>query len=274
MSSVRAEFEAWRQRRLAELTEERNALTGQREHLDARKRAAIPTGSAGEEVARALEEFLQRNRCAEGTLEMTRIATGETEQFDSIVYGTGVDGQPESFFQFRFEPFATLAEKLLQQHPGNGVLTVRVDLSARSSSVTLMGAAEVKSLRELEKLEGAVRQVDSRLAWFRDVAPSDEPFGPELAWSVVRRLKTGASLGFSHRDYCGMGLYKDADGSFVYASLWDGFGGNEVRRFKDEEHLARWLAQQSDLSLSNYGDDFAFLNQTLNRKRLEEFVTT
>ncbi|QRN95403.1 hypothetical protein JRI60_41065 [Archangium violaceum] len=274
MSGVRDEFEAWRQRRLAELTEERNELTGQREHLDARKRPALPTGPAGEEIARTLGEFLQRNRCEEGTLEMTRIENGETEQFDSLVYATGANGQPESFFQFRFEPFATLAEKLLQQYPGNGVLTVRVDLIARTSSVTLMGAAEVKSLRELEQLENATRQVDARLAYFRNVAPSDEPFGPELAWSVARRLKTGASLGFSHRDYCGMGLYKDEDESFVYASLWDGFGGQEVRRFEDEEHLARWLAQQSDLSLSNYGDDFAFLNQTLNRKRLEEFVNT
>ncbi|WP_257461082.1 hypothetical protein [Archangium lipolyticum] len=274
MSNVRDEFESWRQRRLAELTEERNKLTSQREHLDARKRPALPTGPAGEEIARALGEFLQRNRCMEGTLEMTRIAAGETEQLDSLVYATGANGQPESFFQFRFEPFATLAEKLLQQHPGNSVLTVQVDLTARTSSVTLMGAAEVKSLRELETLEAAARQVDSRLAYFRNVAPSDEPFGPELAWSVARRLKTGASLGFSHRDYCGMGLFKDEDGSFVYTSLWDGFSDREWRRFKDEEHLARWLAQQSDLSLSNYGDDFSFLNQTLNRKRLEEFVNT
>ncbi|KFA91703.1 hypothetical protein [Archangium violaceum] len=38
MSGVRAEFEAWRQRRLAELTEERNRLTGQGQHLDARER--------------------------------------------------------------------------------------------------------------------------------------------------------------------------------------------------------------------------------------------
>ena len=272
MSSVRDEFEAWRQRRLAELTEERNTLTGQRQHLDARERPVLTTGAAGEEIARMLGEFLQRNRCVEGTLELTRISKGETEQFDPLLYATGANGQPESFFQFRFEPFVTLAEKLLQQHPGNGVLTVRVDLAARTSSVMLRGAAEVKSLRELEKLEAATRQVDSRLAWFRHVSPSDEPFGPELASSVARRLKTGGVLGFSHRDYCGMGLFKDEDGSFVYTERWDGFGVREVRRFKDEEHLVRWLAQQSDLSLSNYGDDFSFLNQTLDRKRLEEFV--
>jgi hypothetical protein len=46
-----------------------------------------------------------------------------------------------------------------------------------------------------------------------------------------------------------------------------------VRRFKDQEEVARWLAEQSDASLSNYamGPSY-FLNQTLTRERLEAFA--
>lgn len=272
--SVREEFEAWRQHRLAELTRERDTLTGQRGQLDARSHPNLVTGPEGEEVTRALGEFLQRNRCVAGTLEMTRLVSRDSEEFTPLLYGTGTRGQPETFFQFHQEPFAQLAEKLLQQHPGDGVLTVKVDLTAGRSSVRLMGAPKVKSRQELERLEGELRQVESKLAYLRDVSPIDEPFGSDLAWRVARKLETGAALGYSHRDYCGMGLEKGEDGSFLYTSLWDGFRANKPERsFQDAEHFARWLAQQSDLSLSNYGDDFAFLNQTLNRKRLEEFVS-
>jgi hypothetical protein len=272
--STRDEFESWRQHKLAELTRERDELSTRRQFLEAKSRDAQPLGAAGEEIAQGLEAFLQRQHCVEGTLEMVRRGAPRSAYYDEVLFATRADGRPDTFFNFRQEPFARRARQLLEDHDGDSELRVRVDLSARSVESAWVKGHALQLKRALEEMEKDQSELDRKIASFRDMGVSTEPFGPELAWRVVRALKKGGGIHHSHRDYCGMGLFAEEDGGFVYASVWDGgfFENNVVRRFKDEEQLARWLAQQSDASLSNYGNDFGFLNQTLTRKRLEAFA--
>jgi hypothetical protein len=226
-------------------------------------------------MARDLEAFLQRNHCVEGTVEMVRRGAPRGAYYDEVLFGRRADGRPDTFFNFLQEPFARRARQLLEDHDGDSELRVRVDLTARSVETSWVKGSSLERKRTLDELEKALSELDRKLTHLRDLDLSTEPFGAELAGRVARKLKQGAELAYSHRDYCGMGLFAAEDGGFVYASVWDGhFMENDVvRRFKDEKQLTQWLAQQSDASLSNYGGEaFGFLNQTLNRQRLEEFA--
>jgi hypothetical protein len=275
MTSARDEFEEWRQHKLAELARERDALSARRQELETRRPAPRSAGAVGEEIARDLKAFLQRQRCVEGTLEMVRRGAPRGPYYDEVLYATRADGRPDTFFDFLREPFGSLAKQFLEEQTGDCQLLARLDGATQHVEVTVVDGPALQHKRELKELENALSRLDGELKRFSELALSTEPFGLELAWRVVRSLKKAGALHYSHRDYCGMGLFALEDGGFAYSSVWDGgfLEQEAVRRFKNEEQLARWLAQQSDASLSNYGDEaFSFLNQTLTRERLEEFA--
>lgn len=276
MSSAHDEFEQWRQHKLAELTRERDTLSARRQDLEARRPAPRSAGAVGEEIARDLKAFLQRHQCVEGTLEMVRRGAPRGPYYDEVLYARRADGRPDTFFDFHREPFGSRAREFLEERTGDCELLARLDGATQHVEVTVVDGPALQHKRELKELEDALSRLDGELKRFRELGLSTEPFGLELAWRVVRSLgKWPGGLCYSHRDYCGMGLFALEDGGFVYASVWDGgfLEQDVVRRFEDEERLARWLAQQSDASLSNYGDGGrSFLNQTLTRERLEAFA--
>jgi hypothetical protein len=275
MTSARDEFEQWRQHKLAELTRERDTLSARRQDLEAQRHAPQSAGAVGEEIARDLKAFLQRHQCVEGTLEMVRRGALHGPYYDEVLYARRADGRPDTFFDFLREPFGSRAREFLEEQTGDCEFLARLDGATQHVEVTVVGGPALQHKRELKELENALSRLDGELKRFRELALSTEPFGLELAWRVVRSLKKAGGIYYSHRDYCGMGLFALEDGGFVYASVWDGgfLEQDVVRRFEDEERLARWLAQQSDASLSNYGDaGRSFLNQTLTRERLEAFA--
>lgn len=96
-------------------------------------------------------------------------------------------------------------------------------------------------------------------------------------------LDEGHEFGYTHRDYCGMGLGL-TDGHYCYDEINDGRlpllkdmlkpndrGG---RVFTDRNAFIDWLAAQSDHSLCRLEQQMEFYhgNQTIDRDRLTEFV--
>jgi len=271
--NARDEFEAWRQHRLAELARERDGLAAQREKLQLPPPERLQ-GAVGETLVRGLEEFLRRYTCVEGSLELVRRETSLGARYDEVLYAQRADGRPDTFFDFMKEPFARQARRLLEEREGEGVLRVRVDLSAGTSEATLLEGPALQVRSEAGLLESSIARLEQQRAALETLALSHEPYGPELAARVVRALRK-QPLCYDHRDYCGLGLFATEDGGFVYTRVVDGgfMDADVVRRFKDGEQLAHWLAQQSDASLSDYGTR-SFLNQTLRRERLEAFGET
>jgi hypothetical protein len=112
---------------------------------------------------------------------------------------------------------------------------------------------------------------------------SREPYGIDLAQQVGRRLVTkDHSLCYSHRDYCGLGLfYQPEKQSIILSYVEDGFQAETVKEFMSVEAFVQWLSIQSDYSLSGASTDpthlhetqsFVINNQRINRDRLENFV--
>ncbi|WP_123864765.1 hypothetical protein [Chitinophaga barathri] len=110
-------------------------------------------------------------------------------------------------------------------------------------------------------------------SYLRELASDTEYFGYYLAGLVADKLDEGHSLGYSHRDYCGMGLEKNDKGEYLYGELYDG-GMMIPSKFTNRESFVEWLAFQSTASLARLNDKEEFYrgNQTLTRQRLEQFI--
>lgn len=111
--------------------------------------------------------------------------------------------------------------------------------------------------------------------------------GKDIAAKVADRLEKGEELVYRHRDYCGMGL-RFVENVFVYGEAQDGYilapveistwskppESWEYRTFAGREDFIRWLAVQTDESLS--GIDVpkkgTANNQRLTIKRLADFA--
>lgn len=105
------------------------------------------------------------------------------------------------------------------------------------------------------------------------LASQTTPYGPTLAQAVINRLRSGAQLSYTHRDYCGTGL-RFRQECFEYVELWD-HGAYSLNTFKSESAFVQWLSQQSDASLALLDAESPFFwgNQTITHQRLNEFVS-
>lgn len=113
-----------------------------------------------------------------------------------------------------------------------------------------------------------------RLERQQELATDVEPFGHDLAERVASGLQAGWVLAYSHRDYCGMGLYWQ-DGRFCYAEIYDGRPDEPALRVFDErDAFVEWFASQSSASLARLDDPKPFFrgNQVIARWRVLEFV--
>lgn len=90
--------------------------------------------------------------------------------------------------------------------------------------------------------------------------PDAAPFGDWLAAAAARFLKANRWFGDlgaivrAHRDYTGHGLFHDrATGEFFLARSLDSLpNGEPILTFSDEASFTRWLAGQSDRTLSGH----------------------
>lgn len=114
-------------------------------------------------------------------------------------------------------------------------------------------------------------------SYLQELAADTAYFGHHLASQVAGQLDEGQSLGYFHRDYCGMGLQKNEQGEYLYGELHDGYMDGLLKapsKFASREAFVEWLAFQSTASLARLNDPDPFFrgNQTITRKRLEIFL--
>ncbi|MGK6341014.1 hypothetical protein ACMGDK_02175 [Chryseobacterium sp. DT-3] len=103
--------------------------------------------------------------------------------------------------------------------------------------------------------------------------PDSVAFGVRLANLVADKLQTGAVLGYSHRDYCGMGMKVNEDQKFIYGEIYDG-DFDPPRIFETRELFVTWLSSQSTASLARLDDEeFYKENQVITKKRLLDFIS-
>ena len=103
--------------------------------------------------------------------------------------------------------------------------------------------------------------------------PDTIAFGERLAKLVADKLQTGAFLGYSHRDYCGMGMKVNEDQKFLYGEIYDG-DFNVPRIFETRDLFVAWLSAQSTASLARLDDEeFYKENQVITKKRLLDFIS-
>ncbi|HAI75836.1 MAG TPA: hypothetical protein DCM08_06270 [Microscillaceae bacterium] len=97
-------------------------------------------------------------------------------------------------------------------------------------------------------------------------------YGNSLATNVAVYLEKGGVVAYAHRDYCGMGLIYDADKQkFVYGSVFDGNNFYPEKVFDNRKDFIKWLADQSDESLSGKElSEFDRNNQRITRARLKD----
>ncbi|MGI4870639.1 MAG: hypothetical protein ACRYFX_05605 [Janthinobacterium lividum] len=180
--------------------------------------------------------------------------------------GQKPDGKTIFFWEFD-RPFHKLVSTYLveahSQHTAQ--LTILIDVEK----------AEFQHTRTTRQQVAAAQQADEKSQHeARRNAPRDHtPYGSALAAQVAARLDQGATLAYSHRDYCGQGLSRITEGRYAYGSVWDG-GLLPDRVFPDRISFINWLAAQSDYTLAGLEsqDPWAWDNQTITRQRLEEFV--
>lgn len=105
----------------------------------------------------------------------------------------------------------------------------------------------------------------------QQLASDTLPFGEALATAVAGKLRTGTSIGYAHRDYCGTGLDYN-EGHYRYGEIWDGYL-EPALTFTGQQDFIIWLAAQSTESLARLDDDAFYRgNQVITRERLEDFL--
>ena len=111
-------------------------------------------------------------------------------------------------------------------------------------------------------------------------------FGPALAQAVWRRLMAcpfGEGLvGEFHRDFCGHGLIRTADGVKLCDIHDGGYNtGEPIASWGSEESFVAFFAEQSDFSCSGWDasesvfatdDEWYRNNQRLTREKLQAFA--
>lgn len=219
----------------------------------------------------------QLNEALKNRLEASSCMTGRLEcqlapSFLLAFHGQRADGKTLFFWQL--EPGI---HKLLDRYqktaaPDAAAFTIDINLAHNSFIYSIISPQQAAAQKDKETREQNDEQARRLQALKQTLLASNIPYGSELAEQVAAALTHGA-LCYNHRDYCGMGLEKNAGGNYVYAMIWDGWM-ELVHTFATRQAFVAWLAGQSDASLSRVDepDTWVWNNQVINRQRLEEFV--
>jgi len=219
----------------------------------------------------------QLNEALKNKLEAVQCISGHLEcrLYPSLLLtlrGQKADGKPFFFW----EPDRQL-NKLLDRYqateaPHAVAFTISINLEHNHFVYNIISSEEAAAQKDKEARDHEAEETRRLQELKQMLLARNTAYGRELAEQVATSLVEGA-LCYGHRDYCGMGLEKNASGNYVYAVVWDGWL-EPVHTFHTREAFVQWLAVQSDASLSRVDEPDTWLwnNQVINRERLEEFV--
>ncbi len=220
-----------------------------------------------EQLNEALRNKLQAADCITGRLECRL-----TPSFLLTLRGQREDGKNLYFWELERNLNKLLDRYQTTEAPHAAGLIIDIDLGRDSFIYNIISSQQAAAQKKKEAREQKDEETRRMQALKQTLLARNNPFGRQLAEQVAAALEHGA-LCYSHRDYCGMGLEKNANGNYVYAAVWDGWL-QPVHTFTTREAFVQWLAVQSDASLSrvNEADTWVWNNQVINQQRLEEFV--
>lgn len=204
---------------------------------------------------------LEKYHCERGELRY---------QAPSMVSLSGIkeeDGKPILIWQAGPRLGYLLSQYTDQQRDCGGV-TIAVKLPDQFIYTPMAKAVIQQAAKQRETAQQEEVQ-QGKLKLREELAQKRVPFGWELAGKVADALQRANSIGYGHRDYCGMGL-EYRQGSFFYGELWDGVMLEPTHEWSSKENFIAWLAHQSDASLARLEarESFYWGNQTITRDRL------
>jgi hypothetical protein len=220
-----------------------------------------------EQVKSAINEEVHK------LLEIYRCETGDLHyQAPSMILlrGFRVDGREVSIMDTG-PRLSALLSQYIELLPDCDSVTIEVDLRPQYkyspfSNAAIQKAAEEKAAIEKQQKAAYELAYKEKLEALR---LGTEKYGLAFAEKVANGLLKGGYIGYSHRDYCGMGL-EYRDGVFTYGEVHDGYMRYPVFQSSSKESFIDWLADQSDASLARLEEENAWYwgNQTIDRKRL------
>jgi hypothetical protein len=203
---------------------------------------------------------LEKYHCERGELRF---------QVPSIISLSGIDAydKPVLIWQTGSRLGYLLSQYVnMQADCGGVIIAIRLPDQFFYTPVAKAAIQQTAKQREIEQ-QGEVEQAKLQLR--QELAQRRTPFGWELAEKVANALQRNHSIGYGHRDYCGMG-FEYRQGIYCYGELWDGAMPEPTYEWQSKENFVAWLAHQSDASLGRLDakDPFYWGNQTITRERL------
>ena len=215
------------------------------------------------DINQEIRAQLEKNHCVRGELRYQPLSSVSLK-------GIKEDDTPINIWQTnpRLGYLLWLYVDLL---PNDGGVIIMVNLpdqftySSISNGVIEQDAKQIEQQRQAESLQAQREKLEA-------LRLHTEKYGMAFAEQVANGLLKGGSIGYNHRDYCGMGL-EYQDGVFTYGEVHDGYmtyHPNSKRSWSSKESFVEWLAEQSDASLARFEekDSWYWGNQTIDRKRL------
>lgn len=220
------------------------------------------------EIIRTINEQLraqlEKYHCERGQLKY---------QAPSMVSLTGIKADEKSIMIWQTDArLGYLLSQYVDQAPDGGGVSITIDLKNNQFTYFDFTTASIKQEAQLQEEHRQQDDDRRKLDLRKTLSQQTDKFGKALAEKVAGTLQK-YSLGYGHRDYCGMGLeYKE--GIYYYGELWDGYMGEPLLKWPVKDDFVNWLAQQSDTSLARLEakEQFYWGNQTITRQRLKALV--
>jgi hypothetical protein len=207
---------------------------------------------------------LEKYHCVRGQLKY---------QAPSMVSLTGERTDGKSVMIWQTEPqLAYYLSQYVEKEAGSGGVAIAIDLKGNQFQYSTIMASAIKQESRLQddlRKHDDERRLQERR---RELAQQTDKYGLMMAERVADALLNN-SLGYGHRDYCGMGL-EYREGTYYYGELWDGYMGEPLLKWSSKKEFISWLTIQSDASLARLEakDPFYWGNQTVTRQRLKTFA--
>ncbi len=223
-------------------------------------------------IQEQINEFL-RNKLYAASCTGGRLECQVTSGTLLTLRGQTADGKNIFFWDLEMPLQRLIHQYLTLEAPQAAAFTIDIDIEQNNFVYRLTSPAEMKAMEKANALQEKA-DTDQRLQDMKAaLLANNTPYGQALATKVAQALNRCALMN-SHRDYCGMGLGKDAKGQYLYGEVWDGGFAPGARTFADKASFVQWLAAQSDASMANLQsqDTWVWNNQVINRQRLEAFI--
>lgn len=216
-----------------------------------------------------LESLLAGHRCTRGTFR-AELPGG---RLILTMHGTRPGSDTPLFFWEWPNPVHRAAVQYFDAHPDLQAIDIHIDITAGTAEYDPETRTQYAARQQQQADDAARERQNAQHEKRRQLALDTQPVGTELATRVAARLHKGHTLGYGHRDYCGMGLEKQ-NGKICYGELLDGGMYQPLLTFDTDETFIRWLSIQSNASLARIDaeEPFYWGNQTITRERLEQFV--